>query len=398
MAEIDGGRLLRPTQNTREQSRQRILQEVMIQPATQTRLSQLTGLSPATVSTIVKELQEEEIIYSEATGGERARRVRLGPVHGAAVGVDLGYTHVTVMVRRLDRDEERSQIAKVGSDQGTRTWVSQAARLVKDELGNVGLGLGDVVSIGMGAPGGVDPRTGELTQAALTFGWENEPAPHRLLGETLGLSIAGDNDANMGALGEYLYGEGRDAETFVYVKAATGVGAGLVIGGLVTRGRRGIAMELGHITVEPDGIVCPCGKRGCLLTVVGGNYLVEQARQSKVGFRGASPTDLDALIERARTGDRACLRIIEDAGRRLGFGLGQVSSLIDPDVIAIGGKLASAYDLMKTAMLQSFASFKLSSQSGAREPQVVQTALGHEAQVRGALALGVRSNHSGQPV
>lgn len=396
MAPIDGAALLRTPANVREHSRQRILREVMIQPATQTRLAQLTGLSPATVSTIVKDLQQEKVLQSEA-GAERARRIRLGQVRGAAVGIDVGYTHVTVLVRRLDRDDALPETIYVGSEQGPRSWISQAARVVREELQNVGLETKDVVAIGMGTPGGIDPHTGEQTQAPMSFGWDSEPSPHEMLGEALGLTIVVDNDANMGALGEYLYGQGSESETFVYVKAASGVGAGLVIGGNLLRGRRGIAMELGHITVDPEGIVCACGKRGCLETVVGANYLIERARQAKVGYRGQAPTSLDGLIERARAGDRICLRIIEDAGGHLGFGLAQMCTLIDPDLIALGGQLSGAFDLMKDVMWQSFRSYTLPSQvDPQRGTRIVQTALGRYAQVRGALALGLRSNRPAQ--
>jgi predicted NBD/HSP70 family sugar kinase len=395
MNEINGAALLSPTSNVRDQNRQRILREVMIKPATQVRLAQLTSLSPATVSTTVKELEREGILQVETE--ERARRVRLGQVRGAAVGIDVGYSHVTVLVRPLTSTHTSPATFDIRAEQGPRAWIGQVAGFVRAELENVGLGIKDVVAIGLGAPGGIDPQTGVQTQAPLSFGWDSEPSPDALLSEELDLTIAADNDANMGALGEYLYGAGQDSETFVYVKVASGVGAGLVIGGNLLRGRRGIAMELGHMTVDPSGVVCGCGKRGCLETMIGANYLIDQARQAKVGYRGQVPTSLDGLIERARAGDRICRRIIDDAGRRLGFGLAQMCVLLDPDLIAIGGQLSSAFDLMQGAMTRTFRSHTLPSQAEPpRGPQIVKTERHSEAQVLGALTLGLRSNRPAQ--
>lgn len=396
MNQIDGARLLRSADSVREQSRQRILREVMIRPTTQARLVQFTGLSAGTVSTAVRDLESAEILQSRTD--DRARLVRLGQVRGAAVGIDVGYTHVTILVRPLTSSDASLETFAIGSDQGPRAWIGRVADTIRAELHNVGLEIKDVVAIGMGTPGGIDPRTGVQTQAPLSYGWESEPSPHVLLGEELGLVIAADNDANVGALGEYLYGVGQGSESFVYVKVASGVGAGLVIGGNLMRGRRGIAMELGHITIEPGGIVCSCGKRGCLETLVGANYLIEQVRQAKVGHRTQAPTSLEGLMERARAGDRICRRIIEDAAGRLGYGLAQMSALIDPELIAIGGQLSSTFDLMDGFLHDAFRANSLPSQAGSElGTRIVPGTLRHDAQALGALALGLRSNRPAQP-
>lgn len=392
---IDGTTLL--TDDPREQNRQRILRHIMLEPMTQTRLARMTSLSAATISAAVAKLSGEGIVRLEG-GGDRLRRVRLGRVTGAAVGIDLGYSHLTVLVRPLDRESAEATTVSRGAQHGSESWVHDAKVLIGEKLPELGLSMADVVSVGVGVPAGIDPRTGKATLAADAFGWDPKEPPGQKLEAELGVHVTVDNDANVGAYGEYLFGAGRDVESLVYVKAGTGISAGHIVGGLILRGRRGISMELGHLNMDRYGIVCRCGKRGCLETIIGSFRLLEQVRQAYVGYRTDFPVTIDGIIERARAGDHICRRVLEEAARTLGFALAQVCTLVDPDLIAIGGNMSRAVDLMEETLGETFRRYTVPHDNPEGRTRITAAQLGADAQVRGALALGLTGHRAAHDV
>lgn len=390
---IDARELLRIS-STRDHSRAQLIRAVMAAPSPQNRLAQLTSLSEATVSTIVRSLVQEKVLTTES-GADRSKLVRLADgVRGAAVGIDLGYTHVSVAVRGVGDSELFVQTAPFGIEAGPAPWLDNAVALVEDLVAEAGMTTGDIVSVGLGTPGATDPREGNVVTFAVpplrSPGEPAPPDPAVALTERLKLNVVADNDANLGAYAEFLHGAGRDAETLFYVKASHGIGAGVIIDGMIFRGRHGIAGELGHVTVDPRGPVCRCGSRGCLEAVIGENQLIEQVRAAYAGHTRWAPTSLNALIERARWGEPVDRRVLQDAARVLGLALAQVGNLLDPDKIVIGGRLSQAGEpeLLINPLRETFSQYAL---PRVRETPVVITQLGAEAQIRGAVALGLRS-------
>nr|MDT0666121.1 ROK family protein [Micromonospora sp. DSM 115978] len=150
-----------------------------------------------------------------------------------------------------------------------------------------------------------------------------------------------DNDANLGALAELTWGAGRGASGVAYIKAATGVGAGMVVDGRIHRGHTGTAGEIGHTTVDEHGPVCRCGNRGCLETFVGTRILLDMLRASH-------GPDLSVLgmLALARDGDAGCQRVVADAGRAIGVAVANLCNLVNPELVVVGGDLAAAGDLL----------------------------------------------------
>jgi predicted NBD/HSP70 family sugar kinase len=169
------------------------------------------------------------------------------------------------------------------------------------------------------------------------------------------------------------------------------VGAGIVLDGVTIRGAEGFAGELGHLTIDRNGPVCRCGNRGCLEAFIGERRLVDEVRAAYSGHTMWMPTSLESVIERARQGDPVDQRVLQDAGRHLGYALAQMSNLLNPDKIVIGGRLSQARDpkLMLDPLKDEFRQFAL---RRVREVPIVATRLGEEAQIRGAIALGLGSH------
>jgi predicted NBD/HSP70 family sugar kinase len=383
-----------PSDSVRAVNTRRIIRAVMAMPSTQVQLARRTRLSQATVSGVVGRLQREGVFEVEE-GDERGKRIRLASMRGVAVGVEVGHEKLTVAVRRVDSEQTLQSTGELGVNQVNRTWAKESARLIDDLIRRTGLTPADVVSIGLGIPAAVDPRTGKVTQAASSLDWNLSGDLHELYEPHYpGVPVVVDNSSNLAAFGEHLYGAGRDAETMLFVKASTGIGSGLIIGGVIFRGRHGFAGEIGHLTMDPRGIVCRCGNRGCLETLVGGARLVDEVRQAYAGHRIDLPMNLSGLIERARNNDPVCLRVLQDAGRNIGLALARVCNIINPEVIVLGGELGRAGDTVLEYVTEELQRNVLIGMLDHPSPvQVLQSELGLIAGAQGALAFALNSDH-----
>ena len=178
-----------------------------------------------------------------------------------------------------------------------------------------------------------------------------------------------DNDANLGALGELVWGGGRGVKDLAYIKVASGVGAGLVIDGRIYRGPGGTAGEIGHITLDESGPVCRCGNRGCLETFTAARYVLALLRAS----HGPDLT-MPRMVQLAREGDPGCRRVIADVGRHIGMGVASLCNLLNPSRVVLGGDLAEAGELVLGPIRESVARYAIP--SAARQLSVVPGALG----------------------
>ncbi|MGI5505718.1 ROK family transcriptional regulator [Lentzea sp. CA-135723] len=372
-------------------NRRRVLRAIMVSPATQVRLARFTKLSQATVSGIVQDLQREGLVVVDGTDSERGKKVSLTSVRGVAIGVEVSYDSIFVAARRVDSPRVEADSSSRGAEHGSQAWIRECVQLIKEVVRRTGLGESDIVSIGLGIPAAVEPRTGTISQVAWALDWERGMDPGARLQEHFpSVPVIMDNEANFAAYGEYLYGGGRDAETVLFVKSSTSVSAGLVISGLIYRGRHGLASEIGHLVMDPQGVVCQCGNRGCLETVVGGARLVEQVRRAYVGYRVDLPTSLANVVERAKSGDLLCRRVLQDAGRGIGMALARTCNLLNPEKVFIGGELGRAADLLIEPATEMMRQHALGGMFNYVEPMTVEASeLGLQAGAQGALAFAL---------
>jgi predicted NBD/HSP70 family sugar kinase len=254
-------------------------------------------------------------------------------------------------------------------------------------LDEAGVQRDTVMAVGMGLPGPLDRITGSVGSSVILPGWAGL-RPQEELGRRLDLPIEVDNDANLGALGEVMFGDSRGAEDLVYLKVASGIGAGLILGGRLQRGASGIAGEIGHVIVDPDGPVCRCGNRGCLETKAAAPALVDLLRRSY----GEAFTTSD-MLERSAAGDVGCRRVLTDAGRAIGRVLAAVANCVNPRYVIVGGELSAAGEPLLTGIRESIERFALP--AAAEALTVVSGVLGDRAELLGALALVI--SHTDRP-
>ncbi|MFD6129191.1 ROK family protein [Streptomyces diastaticus] len=351
---------------------------------TQAEIARTTGLSAATVSNIVRELKEGGTVEVTPTsaGGRRARSVSLSGDAGIVIGVDFGHTHLRVAVGNLAHQILAEEAEPLDVDASAEQGFDRAELLVGRLLDATGVDRAKVAGVGLGVPGPIDVASGMLGSTSILPGWSGTQPAHAL-GERLGVPVAVDNDANLGALGELVWGSGRGVRDLAYIKVAGGVGAGLVIDGQIYRGPGGTAGEIGHITLDESGPVCRCGNRGCLETFTAARYVLPLLEPT----HGAGLT-MEKVVELAQEGDPGCRRVVADVGRHIGSGVASLCNLLNPSRVVVGGDLAEAGELVLGPIRTSVGRYAIP--SAARQLEVVPGSLGGRAEVLGALALALR--------
>jgi glucokinase len=309
---------------------------------------------------------------------------------GLAIGVDIGGTKVAGGVvdeqgRVLDRERRDTPRGDAAATESTIVEVVDALAARHD-----------VTAVGIGAAGWIanDRRT---VMFSPHLAWRNEPIYDALAGR-IGLPVFIENDANAAAWAEYRLGAAQGQPVVACVTLGTGIGGGIVLDGVVQRGRWGMAGEFGHMVVVPDGRRCECGNRGCLEQYASGNVLGREARE--LAAAGSPMTmalvdrvkgDHSALVgplitEAAQDGDAAAIELFEEVGRWLGVGLANLAAALDPGMFVIGGGVSDAGELLLAPARESFRR-TLTGRGFRPVPRIVKAALGPEAGLVGAADL-----------
>jgi len=344
-----------------------------------------TGLSRSTVSSIVAGLQAEGMVVDRdadpragSGGGRPPAMIALDPRAGLAVGIDFGKRHLTVALADLAHELVAEDWREMPDDYDADAGIEHAAELVEQMLDSSGAEAGRVLGVGMGLPGPVH-RSGVVGSSAILPGWAGTHAAE-LMTERLGMQVWLRNDANLGALAESIWGAGRDAAGLVYLKLATGIGAGIVIDGRLFEGAGGTAGEIGHTSLDETGDICRCGSRGCLETYASGTAIAGLLSRSL-----KQPLTLDEVLARAVEGDPGCRRALADAGRHIGAAVADLCNLINPERIVVGGTMAVAGDVLLDPLGEAVRLRAIP--SAAEDVVIVPGELGERAELLGAVAL-----------
>ncbi|USX51237.1 ROK family protein [Lentzea sp. HUAS12] len=346
--------------------------------ATRPQIAKDTGLSKPTVGQALADLERHGLVRpigrTTAGPGRSAVVYEPNPVAGYVLGVDIGRERIraaladlggSVVARVDERNRSRSAAALV------RTVTDLAARTAAD----AGIALTDVVVKVIGSPGVIDQRSRVVRHAPQLPGWES-------LGVVDGLEsslgpVVVENDANLAALGEHVYGAARDARVFVCATVGTGVGMGIVVDGELFRGARGAAGEVGFL---PYGESSSDVRRGQFEDAASAGSVVARARELGLTARSARE-----VFSQARSGNATALEVVRVEAERLAFLVAAVAAVIDPELVVLGGGVGSNVDLMLEPLEAALRSMT------PLAPRIVAGSLGDGAVLSGAIAMGLEA-------
>ena len=312
------------------------------------------------------------------------------------IGVDLGGTKIYTALAKNNGELLAEVKILTEAAGGLKHVVRRIVHTVEQVKKQSGIN-NRLACLGIGAPGFLDPEKGTVHQAP-NLGWFDVPLK-KILEEALHLPVVIDNDANLAALGERIFGAAQGVDDMVYVTVGTGIGGGLVLGGKLYSGTSFSAGEIGHLTIDPDGYLCSCGNRGCLEAHASGTAIVRLARELVERGQGQGIIQVaggkDKITAQcvslaAATGDEEALMVLTQTGKSLGIGLANIINLLNPALILLGGGVMQAGKLFWEAMEGEIN--KRALLVARQQVQVIPAALGQRSGLMGAIALAIQAS------
>ncbi|QNE36080.1 ROK family transcriptional regulator [Leifsonia shinshuensis] len=369
----------------REANRARIVDAIKKHGGlTQVELAGATGLSPATVSNIVKELSTSGVLHTAQSirSGRRAQHVTLAHALGLVVGVHFSTRHLRVALADVANTVVAENHMPLAKDHRADNELDKVALLLTDMLDSVDASRDEVLAVGLAVPAPLDRATGTIARSGIMRGWDGVVIAEALE-RRVKRPVFIDNAANLTALAESRLGAGRGKRTSITLEVGDGIGAGLLLNGQLFRGNNGVAGEFGHTTIRENGPLCRCGNRGCLEAIAGGPAILDELRDHLGSLK------LGDVVLQAMAGDARCIRAIADAGRHIGIATANLCNLLDPERVVVGGELARAGELLLGPMRHAVERSIIVNED--LMPDIVQGQLGVRAATLGAVAHAVDS-------
>ena len=359
-------------------------------------IAQQGHLSRSTVSEVVAEILPSGLVaemgLGESRGGRRPMLLEFQDDSCVILGVEMGAAHVAVALTdlrgRVLAWEEREHPVRTDPE-GTRALIAELCQTCLESSPNGGSPL---VGIGVALPSPFDPSHPDRLSKIVLPEWKGRLGLEDL-GARYGVPLLIDNDANLGALAEHWWGAGRGVDDFAYIKVATGIGSGHIIGGEIYRGATGVAGEIGHTAIDPNGKPCICGLRGCLVTLIGTPALLERAKELMDEHPDSAlagvELDIDKIEEAALAGDALALQVAQEAAEYLGIVVAGLLNLMNPSMVVMGGDLAGLGELLLVPLRETAQSRTLESSVAAAEIRVSD--LGPQSVAMGAATLVLKA-------
>jgi glucokinase-like ROK family protein len=374
-------------------------------------LAELTGLSTTTITNLISELIDHGIVIEEGSEkssqprsvGRPRTALRLVPEARHAVGIHIGVGSIRVAIADLRANLTDIHTLAHPLDKSPEKVLQEVAELVDHVIETSGLNADQIVGVGVGASGLVDPSTG-VNLIAPNLGWRDVPIQNWCCSQ-MSLPTCVDNNVRTMALGEAMFGDRRDVQSLAFVYARVGVGAGFIMDGKLYRGIGAGAGEIGHTTmISEGGSPCRCGNSGCLETLVSEPVILKLAQEAaKQDPEGAFAREakkhhsilIEQVFEIARMGDPVAMEIVDRQARYMGIALANLVNIFNPESIVLGGIFAQGEDLflpriVETMQERSFANL-------GKRVQLRIASFGRNAGVVGAAALALNTFFYQQP-
>lgn len=357
------------TQKTRrrESSRGKVIDLIRSSgPISRVELAEKTGLTQATISTLVRALLTENIIVEsgrgESTGGKPRMFLELNPASRVGVGVHIGQDYITYIIADLRGHVIGRRRVDGPGNSSPLMVVSRMTKDIEALIVESGVNRSSIVGMGIATPGPLDRNAGTVRNAPSLEMWGDFPI-RRALASTTGFHCEFDNDATAAAIGEYWLGATEGYENYASVYMGAGIGSGIVMDGTIYQGVSSNVGELGHVTVNARGLPCPCGNIGCLELYASPKVVVaqaaEEAARGNLGLplTGVISEDFAALGTAATNGDATALRLMQDSAEYVASAVISMVNLLDLQLIVLAGSAFSTagsfyVDSISTALTQ----------------------------------------------
>jgi len=337
-------------------------------------IGKITGLTPPTVSRIVKQLIKQDglvkyVGVGDSNGGRPPVMVTFNGNENYVIEIDLGATLIRGVLSDLNNDIQMEIQVPTSLEKGYESIMDRLANVIERLLNKRGLNKDKVLGIGIGIAGLVNIKKG-MVDFSPDFGWESVNIRNSL-NQRINLPFFFDNSTRLMALGELNYGLGRNYGNFVVINIGYGIASGIVIDGKTVFGAQGKAGEFGHIIVDTNSnIQCKCGAYGCLEALASGRRIADLGKelferkksQKLMELCKNDPNLIDAklVFEAARSGDKDANEMLETVTNYLGIGIASLANLLDPEVIFMGGGVSSNGEIFFKSLRKATQNFLIS--------------------------------------
>jgi glucokinase-like ROK family protein len=360
-------------------------------------LAEKMGLTRAAVTIIINDLISNGIILNTESRSTASGRppvaLEINPSQGLVAAIDMGATHLSVALGDFSARILEEVEVPFHVDMGPEEGLQKADQILKELLQKRGLSTRDLSGVGVGVPGPVIAEKGMVMAPPIMPGWDRFPI-RATLEQKWGTRVTLNNDAELGALGEWAFGAGRGEKNLAFIKVGSGIGAGLIINQQIYVGTTGSAGEIGHLTVDENGPLCACGNHGCLEAFAGGHAIASQGRKlaasgkrTLLSEKGPDSITARDVVEAARRGDLAAQEIIKRSGTFIGIAIAGLINLINPGTVIIGGGVAQVGDLLTGPIRQAVRERSL--RASEHSVRITTAMLGRRSSLIGALVQAI---------
>jgi glucokinase-like ROK family protein len=384
-----------PKENVKNLNKHAIIDLIRFTPngISRVELARELNLTRAAITSIINDLQAMGIV-DEVEGQIRSGRkpivLEINPHRGYVVGIDMGATHVTMLLANYAAHVVKDIEWTIDIDDGPQKIISQIDEHLHQMLMEMNLRMEEIKAICLGVPGPVVLRGGMVSEPPIMPGWDKFPI-ESYIQSLWDVPVTLGNDAELGAIGEWAYGAGRGEENLAYVKVGRGIGAGMLLDGQIYHGADGSAGEIGHITIDENGPLCSCGNRGCLEAMAGGNAVAKRAvelvkkgqRTELSTIRPVDSIQSKDVIAAACNGDLVAQQILSETGAHLGTAIAGLVNLFNPSMIIVGGGVSQIGDLLLEPIRQTVQ--KRSLRMASKRLRISTALLGRRSSAMGAV-------------
>ncbi|MEI3606592.1 ROK family transcriptional regulator [Pseudogracilibacillus sp. SE30717A] len=352
------------------------------QPISRAQIAKETKLTPPTVSNIVKELLEQEIIKESdlgvSKGGRKPTMLQVNSNRFYVIGVDVGPNTIDCLITDLSGKVLERSSSKLNGELTNEKFLTK----LKDIIHHIIQSISEqekIIGIGIAMHGVVDVENG-ISLFAPNLKLSNIPIKEELEKE-FDLVVKVENDARAMALGESWFGQHDNPLSMLVVNIGSGVGAGVVVNGKLYHGANDLAGEVGHMTIDINGDICDCGNKGCLQTFATGSAIVKKANQvSNEPIQSG-----EEVYNLAKSGKQDYITILEETGRIIGIGLTNLIHIINPELIVLGGGVTKSEKFLLNPIKEEIRNRGLT--DNAMKTKVVISSHGEDATLLGAISL-----------